>query len=77
MLVLSRRQSESIRIGNNITVTVLAVRGNQVRLGIHAPEDVSIHREEIYYRIKGYVSDSSQPENDFNFDNKTKQEQSV
>jgi len=77
MLVLSRRQSESIRIGNDITVTVLAVRGNQVRLGILAPEDVSIHREEIYYRIKGYVSDSSQPDTVSNSDNQAKQEQTA
>lgn len=77
MLVLSRRQSESIRIGNDITVTVLAVRGNQVRLGILAPEDVSIHREEIYYRIKGYVSDPSQPDTVSNLDNQAKQEQTA
>ena len=77
MLVLSRRHSESIRIGNDITVTVLAVRGNQVRLGILAPEDVSIHREEIYYRIKGYVADSSQSDTVSNSDNQAKQEQTV
>lgn len=51
MLILSRRSSESIIVGDNITLTVLNVSGNQVRIGINAPKDVSIHREEIYKRI--------------------------
>ncbi len=52
MLILSRRVGETIMIGDNITVTVLGVQGNQIRIGINAPSDVSVHREEIYKRIK-------------------------
>ena len=77
MLILSRRPSETIRIGNNITVTVLAVRGNQVRLGIHAPEDISIHRKEIFQRIQSYVSEVTQADTVSQLDNQAKQEQTV
>jgi carbon storage regulator len=52
MLILVRRTRETIHIGNDITVTVLGVQGNAVRIGINAPRDVPIHREEIYERIK-------------------------
>lgn len=52
MLVLSRRIDESIQIGDEITVTILDVKGTQVRIGISAPDDVGIHREEIYERIQ-------------------------
>ena len=52
MLILSRRVGETIMIDDNITVTVLGVQGNQIRIGINAPSDVSVHREEIYKRIK-------------------------
>jgi len=51
MLILTRRIGESIIIGDNIVINVLGVRGLQVRLGIEAPRDVSVHREEIYQRI--------------------------
>ena len=51
MLVLSRRQGESIVIGNHVTITVLEVRGDQIRLGIEAPRSVSVHREEVYRRV--------------------------
>lgn len=52
MLVLTRRAGESIVIGNDVTVTVLEVRGDQIRLGIDAPRDVPIHREEIYVQVQ-------------------------
>lgn len=52
MLVLSRRLSETLVIGDDIKITVLGIKGNQVRLGIAAPESVSVHREEVYQRIK-------------------------
>ena len=52
MLILTRRVGETLMIGNEISVTVLGVKGNQVRLGVNAPKDVSVHREEIYERIR-------------------------
>ncbi|CAN5353036.1 carbon storage regulator CsrA [soil metagenome] len=52
MLILTRRVGETLMIGNEVTVTVLGVKGNQVRIGINAPRDVAVHREEIYERIK-------------------------
>ena len=52
MLILTRRIGETLKIGDNIDVTVLNVQGGQVRLGINAPRDVAVHREEIYARIK-------------------------
>jgi len=52
MLILTRRVSESLIIGRDITVTVLGVRGSQVRLGVNAPRTISVHHEEIYDRIK-------------------------
>jgi len=51
MLILTRRVGETLMIGDNISVTVLGVKGNQVRIGVNAPKDVSIHREEVYQRI--------------------------
>jgi carbon storage regulator len=52
MLILTRRVSETLMIGADVAVTVLGVKGNQVRIGVNAPKDVSVHREEIYERIK-------------------------
>ncbi|HEU4780138.1 MAG TPA: carbon storage regulator CsrA [Steroidobacteraceae bacterium] len=52
MLILTRRVGESVVIGEDVTVTVLGVKGNQVRIGINAPKTVSVHREEIFERIK-------------------------
>ncbi len=51
MLILTRRVGQTLMIGDDVTVTVLGVKGNQVRLGVNAPKDVAVHREEIYNRI--------------------------
>ena len=52
MLILTRRVGEALMIGDNVTVTVLGVKGNQVRIGVNAPKHVAVHREEIFERIK-------------------------
>ena len=52
MLILTRRVGEAVVIGEEVTVTVLGVKGNQVRIGVNAPKTVSVHRDEIYERIK-------------------------
>ena len=57
MLILTRRVGETIMIGDNVTVTVLGVKGNQVRVGVNAPKEVAVHREEIYERIKREEAD--------------------
>ena len=62
MLILTRRVGETLMIGDNVTVTVLGVKGNQVRIGVNAPKDVSVHREEIYERIKNEQKENEQKE---------------
>lgn len=63
MLILTRRVGETLMIGDEVTVTVLGVKGNQVRIGVNAPRDVAVHREEIFERIKREEQDggSTQP----------------
>ena len=68
MLILTRRVGETVMIGDDVTITVLGVKGNQVRVGINAPKHVAVHREEIYERIKreqqGGGSDGSPDDSD-------------
>jgi carbon storage regulator len=59
MLILTRRVGETLMIGNDISVTVLGVKGNQVRIGVDAPKEVAVHREEIFERIKSEQAGSS------------------
>jgi carbon storage regulator len=61
MLILTRRVGETVMIGNDVTVTVLGVKGNQVRVGVNAPRDVAVHREEIFERIKREEQDGDTP----------------
>ncbi len=63
MLILTRRVGETVMIGNDVTVTVLGVKGNQVRIGINAPKSVAVHREEIYERIKREQQGLDEPSN--------------
>ena len=62
MLILTRRVGETLMIGDNVTITVLGVKGNQVRLGVNAPKDVTVHREEIYQRIKREQTEGGAPD---------------
>ena len=64
MLILTRRVGETVMIGEDVTVTVLGVKGNQVRIGVNAPKHVAVHREEIFERIKreGHAEPAAAPE---------------
>jgi len=74
MLILTRRINETLNIGDDVQVTVLGIKGNQVRIGINAPRDVPVHREEIYQRIKREErmnqggGDEDQAEDDYSSD---------
>ena len=62
MLILTRRVGETLMVGDDVTVTVLGVKGNQVRIGVNAPKEVAVHREEIYQRIRKERSGDSNEE---------------
>ena len=61
MLILTRRPNETLIIGTDITVTVLGVKGNQVRIGVNAPKNVTVHREEVFDRITAEKRESNAP----------------
>lgn len=61
MLILTRRVGETLMVGEDVTVTVLGVKGNQVRIGVNAPRDLAVHREEVFERIKRETTSESHP----------------
>lgn len=68
MLILTRKSNETLMIGDDVTITVLGVRGNQVRLGVNAPKAIPVHREEIYQKIldeQNAANDSEEERNDY------------
>ena len=72
MLILTRRIGESLQIGEDIKLMVLSVRGNQVQIGIEAPPEVAVHREEVYERLKREQRDNGSGEANLSFANKKK-----
>ena len=60
MLILTRKTGESLLVGDDVEITVLSVRGSQVKLGVNAPKDIAVHRQEIYQKIKDTVSQQSE-----------------
>lgn len=69
MLILTRRVGETLMVGDEVTVTVLGVKGNQVRIGVNAPKDVAVHREEIYDRIRKEDEGDTDSKDDDNIGN--------